>query len=115
MWLSLNSRKYVSQLSLLVSTADTDSAAAYQAYLSYTSGSATYTAFVNAQTTASSNLNNVKTDLARLNGSPDSTRMSAASTVAQQIVTEQGITALPDPSVSSAHGLRFTSAYSCMA
>ena len=83
--------------------ADVDTAAAYQAYLGYTAMPATvpYAIFRSAQQTASASLNTaIVADLGTLTTTPDSTRLAAASTVAQQVITLQETVALPPPAVS---------------
>ena len=80
-----------------------DTAAAYQAYLGYVAIPQTVAlaAFQSAQTRARDSLNSaIVADLGTLTTTPDSTVLSAASTVAQQVITEQGIVTLPPPAVS---------------
>lgn len=80
-----------------------DTAAAYQAYLGYVANPQTVAlaAFQSAQTQARDSLNSaIVGDLGTLTTTPDSAVLSAASTVAQQVITEQGIVALPPPAVS---------------
>ena len=81
--------------------ADVDTAAAYQAYIRYKANAIPLADFQSAQTTARNSLNSaIVGDLSTLTAAPDSAALSAASTVAQQIITEQGIVALPPPGVS---------------
>ena len=86
--------------------ADTDTAAAYTAYVTYfasAKGSSDYDIYRTAQTTAANSLSAIITDLGstKLTSSADSAALSSASTIAQQVITEQGVTPLPPPEVGS--------------
>lgn len=82
--------------------ADVDTADAYQAYLVYVgTPGASFATFQSAQQKASYSLNTaIVGDLSSLTTSPDTTRLSAAVTVAQQVIALQTAQALPPPAVS---------------
>lgn len=78
--------------------------AAYIAYVQYaaTPSALSYADFWNAQDAAANSLGTLITDVTKLTTTSDSTALSAASAVAGQVITEQGITPLPgDPTVST--------------
>ena len=86
--------------------ADTSSAAAYQAYLTYTASgqsSSDFTTFQTAQTACKNALttgsNNLQADLNTALGYSSS--RTSSSSLAQQIITEQTAVALPLPGVST--------------
>ena len=73
-------------------------ALAYQTYLAYQAGGS-YDAFQLAQTNAAASLNVIIADLAQLIG-PDSTALTSAASIADQVIAEQTAVPLPPPQVS---------------
>ena len=91
----------------MLCVADIDTAAAYTAYVTYDAsakGSSDYGHYQSAQGTAASSLNAIITDLGntKLASSADNAALTSASTIAQQVITEQqGVVPLPPPEVST--------------
>ena len=91
----------------MLCVADIDTAAAYTAYVTYDAsakGSSDYGHYQSAQGTAASSLNAIITDLGntKLASSADNAALTSASTIAQQVITEQqGVVPLPPPEVGS--------------